>query len=154
MFCILNAGNPGFAFFTELFRAFNVPRSLSARGLKAAEHEFFLVRKFWPRVGLFLMAIALIAVTKRTSFQPWYFLYLLPFVALLPDKKWLFWLTTSLSAGFLLHYAPFLYLGNWNPPVPEIKIKLNLIFVILGLLLAGLSRLKKINFPARKILRR
>lgn len=111
----------------------------------------FLVKKFWPRLALLLMAVALVAVTKRTSFQPWYFLYILPFVALLPQVRWLFWLTTSLSAGFLLHYAPFLYLGNWDPPVPEIKINLNLIFLILGLFLAWLSRLKKINFPARKI---
>jgi len=108
----------------------------------------FWVKKFFSQVALFLMMMALVAVTKRTSFQPWYFLYILPFVALLPGARWLFWLTTSLSAGFLLHYAPFLYLGNWDSPVPEIKIKLNLIFLVLGLILAGLSRLKKINFPA------
>lgn len=130
---------------------------LASIGIKFATGillPLFLVKKFWPRAALFLMMMALVAVTKRTSFQPWYFLYILPFVALLPDKKWLFWLTTSLSAGFLLHYAPFLYLGNWNPPVPEIKIKLNLIFLILGLFLAWLTRFQKINFPAGKTGRR
>ena len=86
----------------------------------------------------------MVAVIRRTSFQPWYFLYILPFVALLPETQWLFWLTSSLSAGFLLHYAPFLYLGNWDPPVPQTKLWLTAGFLLLGLLLAaGASFFKK-----------
>lgn len=112
---------------------------LASIGIKFATGillPLFLLKKYWPRAALLLMTITLAAVIKRTSFQPWYFLYILPFVALVPQARWLFWLTTSLSAGFLLHYAPFLYLGNWDPPVPEIKIKLNLFFLALGLVVA------------------
>jgi len=88
----------------------------------------------WQKIWLFslaLMIIALLLAIKRTEFQPWYFLYPLPFVSLLPEKKWLSWLAISLSLGLLLRYAPFLYLGNWDPPVPQIKFWLTVLPVIL-----------------------
>jgi len=98
--------------------------------------------KVWLK-SLILMTAGLFLVIKRTEFQPWYLLYLLPFVSLLPDKGWLFWLTTSLSLGLLLHYAPFLYLGNWDPPVPAIKLKLTLLFLAGGILIAVVDLIKE-----------
>lgn len=99
----------------------------------------------WEKIWLFsfvFMTSALLVATKRSEFQPWYLLYLLPFVGLMPQKKWLFWPITSLSFGLLLHYAPFLYLGNWNPPVPTLRLSFTLSFLILGCLISLATFLK------------
>lgn len=93
----------------------------------------------WEKIWLIsfvLMTAALLAATKRSELQPWYLLYLLPFVGLMPQKKWLFWPIASLSFGLLLHYTPFLYLGNWNPPVPILRLGFTLGFLILGCLIS------------------
>lgn len=100
----------------------------------------------WEKIWLMsfiLMIVGLLLAINRTEFQPWYLLFPLPFVSLLPKKDWLFWPTTGLSLGLLLHYAPFLYLGNWDPPVPAIKLKLTIIFLVGGMFIAVLDLIKK-----------
>lgn len=100
----------------------------------------------WEKVWLmsFLMMIpALLAATKRTNLQPWYLLYFWPFVSLMTQNHFVFWLSTGFALGLLLNYAPFLYLGNWNPPVPAIKLGLTLSFLGLGLIFFFFR--KKIN---------
>ena len=78
----------------------------------------------WPQIwwlSLFLMITAVLAAAYRIKhLMPWYLLYPLPFVALL-GKKPLFWLAGIFSLGLLLTYAPFLYFGHWDPPVPMIN---------------------------------
>ncbi len=85
-----------------------------------------------------LMAVAVLLAIRRTNMQPWYWLYLFPFLVFLRQRRWLFWPMMALSIGLLLHYAPFFYLGHWNPPVPEIKTNLNIISFGFGLLTAWL----------------
>ena len=77
----------------------------------------------------FRRAIALVAITlglmvvlmqPNREFLPWYFVWIVPFVALLPNKSVLTVLTYGFSLGLLLRYAPYLYLGHWNSPVPTI----------------------------------
>lgn len=67
-----------------------------------------------------LMVIAVVLASQRTELQPWYLLWVLPFVSLIPRKR--FFLPFAIvSIGLLLHYVPFLYTGNWDPPIPIIK---------------------------------
>src|SRR3989344_8402187 len=72
------------------------------------------------------MAISIFLATYRTNFQPWYLLYVLPFAAFVQNKYFVMIPVFIISIAALLQYVPFLYLGNWNPPVPYI---LNLIMV-------------------------
>jgi len=96
----------------------------------------------WEQVwwaSLILMVIAFLgAVYRAGHIMPWYLLYPLPFVALLA-KKWLFWLTGIFSLGLLLHYAPFLYLGHWNSPVPQIHNYLTFGSLAFGAIAASLT---------------
>lgn len=95
----------------------------------------------WEQVWLacfgLMMAAVLLAI-RRTNLQPWYWLYPFPFLIFLRRRRWLFWPMMALSIGLLLHYAPFFYLGHWNPPVPAIKTNLNIISLSLGLFAAWL----------------
>lgn len=113
----------------------------------------FLWFTFFPKTKLswdkamlvsgLLMIVPFIWVIRRTELQPWYLLFLLPFAGLLPEKKWYFWPTACLSCGLLLHYAPFLLMGNWNPPIPTIRQNLSLISLFIGVMIYFLSRLRR-----------
>lgn len=53
------------------------------------------------------------ALTK-VEIQPWYFLWMLPFVALLKPNKYIISLAIGFSFGLLLRYTVLLYFGNWD----------------------------------------
>lgn len=77
----------------------------------------------WERVflwSLLFMIPALVAVTVRTTFQPWYLLYLLPFGALVGNRFTVIVPAILASMFALTEYIPFLYTGNWDPPIPAI----------------------------------
>ncbi len=46
--------------------------------------------------------------------QPWYFIWILPFIALLKPNKYVMSLTIGFSLGLLLRYTVLLYFGNWD----------------------------------------
>jgi hypothetical protein len=92
--------------------------------------------------AIWLMLAAVIFVGWRLGHQPWYWLWLLPFLALKKTFRFSFWLMTGLTLGSLLRYLPFLYYGHWNPPVPEINFWFLVLGLVLGLLLIFLEKVK------------
>lgn len=75
-----------------------------------------------PILYLGAMVVGLIAVVLQREILPWYFVWIIPFVALLPQNKVILVLSSAFSLGLLLRYAPYFYLGHWNDPVPMIKL--------------------------------
>lgn len=77
----------------------------------------------WEKVflaSIILMSLSVVAASFRTNFQPWYLISVLPFAALLAKKYYVLIPSIVLSLTSLLIYVPFLYMGNWNPPIPMI----------------------------------
>src|SRR3989344_1212854 len=72
-------------------------------------------------LSLVLMVLGLSLVLTRREFLPWYWIWIAPLISLNVDRKFIFIPGVALSFGLLLRYTPFLYLGNWDPPVPMIK---------------------------------
>ena len=76
----------------------------------------------WEKVfiaSLLLMLIPVLFSSQRTEMQPWYLLWVLPFASLVSN---LFVFPAIIfSLALILHYVPFLYAGNWDPPIPAIK---------------------------------
>lgn len=92
----------------------------------------------WDKVllaSIVIMIFAVIASSIRTNFQPWYWLYVLPFAALVAKKYYVFTPSLIFSIFSLLMYVPFLYTGNWNPPIPTILFWINTIALFLSVLL-------------------
>ena len=88
---------------------------------------FFKVNKETViRAIIVSMSVAVVIVIGRTNFQPWYLLFVIPFSSLIANRFYVMIPLVVISFFGLLQYAPFLYLGNWDPPVPDI---LNLIMV-------------------------
>ncbi len=81
-----------------------------------------------------LMSMAVVVASERTNFQPWYLLYVFPFISLISNSYFIIIFSVTASFVFLLEYVPFLYLGNWNPPVPSILLSLTYIGVGMSVL--------------------
>jgi len=85
----------------------------------------FLIPAFfvkWNRkVALGLMVSGFVAVLFQRDVLSWYWVWIVPFVALLPEYTDIVTVSTGVSLGLVLRYVPFLYFGNWNNPVPAIE---------------------------------
>lgn len=73
------------------------------------------------RWALVVMSIGLFLVLLQREVLPWYLIWIMPFVALLPELGHVTLMAGAFSLGLLLRYAPYLYFGHWNDPVPTIK---------------------------------
>jgi hypothetical protein len=112
---------------------------------------FFL--KWNRKVALAGIAIGLCVVLFQREVLGWYWVWIVPFIALLPEKSWLTTISAGVSLGLLLRYAPFLYYGHWNDPVPVIKAWVTGIPVAVALISVLVSYiLKKYSAVSRKSL--
>lgn len=84
-----------------------------------------------------LMAIGIVLASFRSNFQPWYLLYIMPFAALLAKKYFIFIPVMVLSFSSLLMYVPYLYNGNWDPPIPTILFWINASAIGLAIILVS-----------------
>lgn len=95
------------------------------------------------RYSLFLLVIAFVFAITKMEIQPWYLVWLMPFIVL-SNWKILWPVTIGFSLGLLLRYAPFLYQGNWDNPVPVYKFWFTLTPLAVSLLITLLLRKKQI----------
>lgn len=71
-------------------------------------------------INFLLMFAALVVVSIRTNFQPWYLLYIIPLASLIPNRGYTTGALLILPFVALVEYLPPIYQGDWNKPVPEI----------------------------------
>ena len=92
-----------------------------------------------------LMTIAVVAtsfasgINKNPEIQPWYFLMLFPFAALVAQKRIVVILTICLSIAMLVSYIPYLFMGEWPKDVVDLKIKLLIAAIAVGIIIYSLS---------------
>lgn len=98
-------------------------------GLKFMTITLFPVAALgWHRkLALLAMLAGLIFVIRDREVLPWYWVWIMPFVALLPRSRNIFIISLGVSTGLLLRYLPYLYLGNWDAPAPTAKLWFTLI---------------------------
>ncbi|MFH1186905.1 MAG: hypothetical protein V1697_01885 [Candidatus Levyibacteriota bacterium] len=95
---------------------------------KPISNEIFI------KLCLAFSVIGFIYVLTQIEVQPWYFLWVFPFIALLKLNKFIIFLTNGIIIGLLLRYAPFLYFGNWDGVVISIKSYVTVLSPIIALL--------------------
>lgn len=91
-----------------------------------------------------IMIIPIILASYRTNFQPWYLLNILPFAALVSGNYYIFIPSITLSLFAVFEYLPFLYLGNWDNPVPSILFWMTTSAIVLSLFFTIVWSLKKV----------
>jgi uncharacterized membrane protein YqjE len=101
----------------------------------------------WAFGACVLLLISTIFLSSKYSgnFQPWYLILPLSFSAFLAYKYYVLIPGIILSFFALLNYAPYLYLGNWDKPVPGILFVLQLLSIGVSLLGVVLYSLFKEN---------
>lgn len=97
-------------------------------------HEDIRFRRF-ILLSIVGMTVAIVGASVRTQFQPWYLLYILPFVSLLKFRTLVVLVMSCISFFALLMYAPYIYLGHWDPPVQGIVSSLVLFGVVIPFVL-------------------
>lgn len=78
---------------------------------------------------ILMMIAAVVTASIRTNFQPWYLLYLFPFMALIAKQPYIFIPSIIMSFFSLLQYLPYLWFGNWDNPAPSILLTINILGV-------------------------
>lgn len=76
------------------------------------------------------MLIAVYLASVRTTFQPWYFLLVMPIASLLSNKYYILIPSVLFSFLILFQYVPYFYTGNYNPPIPMIMNQM--LFISIG----------------------
>ena len=66
----------------------------------------------WSFVILSIVGV-LYSMTKL-EIQPWYFLWVIPFIALLKPNRIVLAASIGFSLGLVLRYVPYLYYGSWD----------------------------------------
>lgn len=95
---------------------------------------FFAHKKDMRTWMLIAMGFGLLAVVSTREVLPWYWVWILPFIALVPTQRTLVTLSTGISMGLLLRYAPYLYHGHYDPPVRMLRELLTWIPIALAVL--------------------
>lgn len=97
----------------------------------------------WNRLyALIAIVTGFILVIFQREVLPWYWVWVMPFVALLPEHKSITIVSAGVSLGLLLRYAPYLYYGHWDAPVPTIKLWVTLMPVAVSLCFLLILRLR------------
>lgn len=90
-----------------------------------------------------LMLLGIVLASERTTFQPWYILLVIPFCSLLSNRYYFLIPSVTISSLALLQYAPFLYLGNFDPPVPMIMNQMLWVSIGISIILTFLYALSR-----------
>ncbi|MBI2621369.1 MAG: polyprenol phosphomannose-dependent alpha 1,6 mannosyltransferase MptB [Candidatus Levybacteria bacterium] len=117
---------------------FMLPAYFAKKFFEVNNTKFFLILTLSMLVALFL-------ATLRTTFQPWYFLFVLPFSAFISEKKYILIPTFVISLSSLIFYAPFLYFGNWDPPIPTYLNALMISSIVVSILIVIVVKISNVK---------
>ena len=100
--------------------------------LQINNKKIYWVKLFF--LMLFLMIAAAVMASLRTNFQPWYLVEPLVLAVFISGEYIILFPGIIISFFALLTYVPFLFLGNWDKPVPQLLGNFRLISYILSVL--------------------
>lgn len=87
--------------------------SVAAKLMTGLLFPVFFLRKNRGWMAAVMMAGVAMVLVKR-EFLPWYWVWVVPFVALLPDRNRLIRFAGIVSFGLVLSYAPYLFFGDYS----------------------------------------
>jgi hypothetical protein len=95
----------------------------------------------WSAIAMFFIFLL---SPLREEMYPWYAVWILPFVFLLPEKKNIVYLSIAFSFGLMLRYVPFMYSGTHFGMTPLLRIGLMLLpVVVTGIYMMKLKKFEK-----------
>lgn len=114
---------------TKYATAFLIPMFLVLMVVKRFSWEWISV------IGVVAMSAAVIAASINSgNFQPWYMIYVLIPACFIAYKKYVLIPAVVLSVFGSLYYVPFLRIGNWEKPIPQLLLTWMMIGAVIALL--------------------
>lgn len=101
----------------------------------------------WEKIfifSIFFSIIAVIIASIRTTFQPWYLLYILSFAALVSKKQYVFISNFILSFFGTAIYIPYVYLSDYDKSYPSMVLSVEITGLIIILLFTFFYILRKV----------
>ena len=86
-----------------------------AKNKKIDWSRFYLLA-FFSMFAIFILSFL------REEIYPWYTIWPLTFLVLIPQKRKLIYLYVGLTFGLMISYIPYMYFGTYSDPTPFIKI--------------------------------
>lgn len=92
----------------------------------------------WDKIfyaAILCMVIPVVLASERTNYQPWYLLYILPLAAFVSKRYFIIIPSVVITIFSVIEYVPFLYLGNWDSPVPTMLTNLRIGGIVISIYL-------------------
>ena len=117
--------------------------SIAAKFVTIVLIPFFYMRQ--SRVFMLLAMIVglILVIMRRGEMLPWYWVWIMPFIALLPDFRELHVIATVFSFGLLMRYATFIYVGSYDPWVLSVNSWFPYLSLVAGCMYVVCARLMK-----------
>lgn len=93
----------------------------------------------WRLAGLSMFAIFLLS-PLREEMYPWYFIWVLTFVVLIPKALFIQTISLAFSAGLSFRVLPYLYTGTWEGITPLVKKIVTFLPPVLAILLYAIKK--------------
>lgn len=98
---------------------------------------------YWSKIYLLsflLMLLAFLMAPIREEIYPWYAIWFLSFVSLIPERKFILYASLAFTFGLMLGYTPFMYSGTYIGLTPNIKTITSLIPPVLFSIYYGVKK--------------
>ncbi|OGH04053.1 MAG: hypothetical protein A2W22_00305 [Candidatus Levybacteria bacterium RBG_16_35_11] len=99
----------------------------------------------WDKIFLYFVVLsagAVVIATVRSTFQPWYLLYILPFAALIAKKLYVFIPTVAATIFGIAIYVPYVLLTDYSKSYPAVVMQIELIGFLTVVILLIIFSLK------------
>jgi hypothetical protein len=107
--------------------------SIAAKLMTIMLVPLFVLRKKNAMWMLIAMLAGLAVVIVRREILPWYWVWIVPFVALVPAQRYVTILSGFVSFGLLLMYVPYLFTGAYEPQAVAIASRVPWVMLGLGI---------------------
>ena len=98
-------------------------------------------QKIW-KMSAILMFMMVLLGPVREELYPWYFIWPLAFISLIPYCSALYMFAIAFSFGLELRFAPFVYFRDWGGITPRIKQAVSVVPSIIALTFWIITRLR------------
>lgn len=95
---------------------------------------------YWSAIA---MSVIFLLSPLREEMYPWYAIWFLAFIVLIPERKNLVYLSLAFSFGLMLRYIPFMYSGIHLGMTPMLKIVLASMPVLITALILSFPRMRE-----------
>lgn len=82
---------------------------------------------YFTCILLFLLVGTVIQTQQSGNFQPWYLILPLAFAVFIATRYYIIIPAIIISFAALINYVPYLYVGNWDKPIPQMLYDINLL---------------------------